>query len=89
MPRLETNPSCPRCNKSLGSYTAITPDTKPKQGDVTICTECFAVLEFTEDIMLINASVETIEEIDLLELSQAVNAAKEFKARVDRANKFK
>lgn len=45
--QLESTPTCPHCEKSLGGYTDIDQTgAKPRAGDVSICAYCKHILIF-------------------------------------------
>lgn len=87
MPKLSSRPACPRCSGILDGYTAMDLDSTPRPGDVSVCAICLAVLEFTDDLMLVEATVETIEDAGLLEVSEAVNAARRYRDAINLTKK--
>lgn len=68
--KLDNNPTCPQCKKSLDGFTTVDHDERPKPDDVTICCYCREVLQFDNDMNLKTASPEAIEEC-VLEVSIA------------------
>jgi len=73
----------------IDGFTAVDHDHEPKPYDVTICSYCNEVLQFTGDMSLKLASPEVIEECGLLEISRGQRQAREFKAALDLAKQIK
>lgn len=82
--KVKSEPTCPTCKKILDRATAMVEGQSPRPRDISICCYCNEVLVFTEDMQLELASVEEMEELGLLELSQAQIAAREFKKWIDK-----
>ena len=69
---------CPICECKLDDASAMQEGTVPKPGDVTICLYCQGVLEFDENMDLIEANYETLIELDLVHLSRAHRIVNKF-----------
>ena len=78
--KLKHEPHCPYCDHKLDGYTCVTEgadfDTEPKVGDITVCVECHAVLQFGIGLCLVPAPENAIENMNLLELSRAHELAR-------------
>lgn len=62
--RIEAHP-CPACNAKLDRATCITdPGAGPSPDDVTVCLHCGTWLVFTDDLAVIKAPQEIIDQID-------------------------
>lgn len=72
--KLEGAPRCPACNTLNDGCTPMEAGTHPKPGDVTVCTTCNTVLQFTENLSYKLAPPDVIEETTL-QVSQAQRAA--------------
>lgn len=80
--RLLNNPHCPNCKKLLDSFTAVSVSgSVPKPGDITVCLYCSTVLQFSDDLSLIEAEADEIVKIDLVDLSRAQKIAKQFRQK--------
>lgn len=55
--------TCPNCHKSLDAFTSGS-DYTPLEGDVSVCVYCSSVLEFTEDLMMVFATAETVANVN-------------------------
>ena len=76
---------CPACSAKLGAVTGMTLNAAeppvPTPGCLTMCTECFSMLVFNEDLTLRRASAEEAENLDpillkILELRKLHEARK-------------
>ena len=43
---------CPNCGNFLDAATQIGGDAKPDPGDISVCIECAAILQFGDDLAL-------------------------------------
>lgn len=55
--------NCPQCGYHLDAATGINGDTIPESGDISICVNCAAILEFTEDLTLQILSKEELRKL--------------------------
>ena len=73
--------SCPVCDIKLNRAARMTQDGLPPElGDATVCVACGSVLEYTEGMMLVEASEKTLAECaGEPEFLVALNVAARFK----------
>lgn len=88
MPRLETRPHCPSCNNLSDGYTAMEKGVEPKAGDISICSVCYEILQFTEDMQLELASKEAIESCEV-KITEAQKVARYFRAALSTAKNIR
>lgn len=84
MPRLDTRPHCPACSALSDGYSAMEKGAKPKAGDISICSVCYEILQFTEDMQLELASTEAIESCEA-EITETQKIARYFRAALNTA----
>jgi hypothetical protein len=48
--RMVSTSKCPVCGKNLTGAVHASADIRPKRGDISVCTGCLEVLEFSDDI---------------------------------------
>jgi hypothetical protein len=65
--------SCPTCRYEMDAATAVFAAVRPKPGDVTVCINCAALLQFANDMSLILANTHelTLDVLDQLAEAQA------------------
>ena len=56
--------ACPACDYKMDACTNLDGQSVPSEGDVSICFNCGAILEFTADLMLEMISEEKWEDLD-------------------------
>ena len=69
---------CPVCDYSLTGATPVKRAVPPQPGDITICSYCFAVLEYTGDLDLREADVRQLSVETMIDLAIAIQAAKDY-----------
>lgn len=72
---------CPLCKYKMDSSTGIGCDTSPKVGDITLCLNCGAILEFDELMFVLPASFEKMLELDSSTRKQIENLSGYIKKR--------
>jgi hypothetical protein len=65
---------CPECRYKLDAATAAFSHAKPGPGDVTVCINCAALLEFTDELGLKACNTHALP-LDALEQLAEVQAA--------------
>lgn len=63
-------PHCPKCHKTLGGWSSVDSQNRPRPKDVTVCVYCSSVLEFDKKMHLSLASAEAIGACDFPDLQQ-------------------
>lgn len=54
---------CPHCGESFNMVTGVYNDNPPEENDVSICSKCGNILRFDENIDLVIAEDEFLEEM--------------------------
>lgn len=69
---------CPRCQEILDACTGVGHDATPKPGDLSVCSPCGAVLEFTGDLsfrLMTDAEIAALDDETLLALLDGIEGA--------------
>jgi hypothetical protein len=72
--RFEKSSPCPECKYAIDAATAAFSHARPKPGDVTVCLNCAAILEFADDLTVQRTDTTKLP-LDVLEQLAEVQAA--------------
>ena len=73
---------CPQCSYEMTDASGVGHNERPSPGDWTVCIRCAAVLRFTEEIGVREASGKELAELDpesALAIAQAVHAIRQMR----------
>lgn len=81
--KIDSEPRCPTCHKTLDGATGLHTDNKPSPGDVSFCLCCHEVLQFNDDLTLRVADPDVASEaMEQLQPAMQANRDNEF-SRLD------
>lgn len=75
------NNTCPICSYHIDSATPIEGTAIPKPGDVNVCLNCGAILEFAADMALEEMTIHTWRQLDPEAKSLVVKAQRLIRKR--------
>ena len=84
--------NCPKCGYLFDSATCMEEakgDIEPKSGDISLCFNCAAILEFDENLKLKMCDEKTINELDDELLSEIIKAKTFILSKVKYSNILK
>ena len=83
---------CPKCGYFFDSATCVDEtkgDIEPTAGDISLCVNCAAILEFDENLKLRMCDDKTINELDDELLNEIIKVKTSILSKVKYSNKLK
>ena len=83
---------CPKCGHLFNSATCVDEtkgDIEPTAGDISLCVNCAAILEFDENLKLRMCDDKTINELDDELLNEIIKVKTSILSKVKYSNKLK
>lgn len=74
--QLKTKPFCPHCNAMLDGWTATTDKATPTTDDLTICAYCAEVLQYDENMLLVEITGAVLDDMSSEVLTSITRAKK-------------